>query len=131
MDCGEANLFGKPEVENFGVAALGDKNVGRFNVAVDDSFAVGRVERVGDVNAQVQKQFQIQGAARDAVLQRFPVKTFHGDVGLPIFFANFVNGADVGMIQRGGGSRFAAETFERLLVFRHVLWKEFQGNVAA
>jgi hypothetical protein len=55
MNRGEASLFGKPEVENFGVAPLGDKNVGRLNVAVNDSFAVGRVERVGDVDAEIQK----------------------------------------------------------------------------
>src|ERR1700693_292754 len=128
---GEANLLGKAEVENFGVAAFSDKNIGGLDVAMDDSFAVGSIERVGDVDTEIEEQFQIQGAARDAVLQRFAVKTFHGDVGLPIFLANFVNGADVGMIQRGGRSRLAAKSLERLVVFSHFFGKKFQRDVPA
>ena len=42
-----------------------------------------------------------------------------------------MNGADVRMIQRGGGSRFPAETFKRLLVFGHFVGKKLERDVAA
>jgi hypothetical protein len=32
------------------VAAVGDKNVCRLDVAVDNALGVGRIERVGDFN---------------------------------------------------------------------------------
>ena len=40
--------IGESEIENFGVAAIGDKNVGRLDVAMDDTFGVGGVESLGD-----------------------------------------------------------------------------------
>ena len=55
--CGRAGLdrigfagddFGQAEVQHFGASALGDEDVGRLDVAVDDAFAVSVVERIGD-----------------------------------------------------------------------------------
>jgi len=45
--------------------------------------------------------------------------------------ADFVNRADVGMIQGRGGTGFAPEAFEGLTVIGHVVGQEFQCNVAA
>jgi hypothetical protein len=33
------------------------------------------------------------------MLQRLPVQKFHGDEALALVLANFVDGADVGMVQ--------------------------------
>ena len=44
--------FCQSEVENLGVAALSDENVGWLDVAVDDAFGVSGVERVGDLDGQ-------------------------------------------------------------------------------
>jgi len=43
--------IGEPEIQNLGVAAPGDENVGRLDVTVDDAFCVGGVESVGDLNS--------------------------------------------------------------------------------
>ena len=43
----------------------------------------------------------------DPMLQRDAFQKFHGDERLPVLFANVVDRADVRMIQRGGGLRFA------------------------
>jgi len=40
--------LGEPEVENLRLAALGDEQVRRLQVAMDDAGAVGGIERVGD-----------------------------------------------------------------------------------
>ena len=40
------------EVEDLGVAALGDENVGGFNVAVDDAFAMRGIQAIGDLDGE-------------------------------------------------------------------------------
>ena len=45
--------------------------------------------------------------------------------------ANFVDGADVGVIQGRGGTGFAAETFERLRVVGEFVGQKLQGYEAA
>jgi hypothetical protein len=45
--------------------------------------------------------------------------------------ANLVNGADVGMVQGGGGTRLAAETFQGLRVLRDVVGQELERDEAA
>ena len=50
--------------------------------------------------------------------------------GLSVLFANLVDGADVGVVQRRCGFGFAPKTDESLRVFGYIVWKEFQGDEA-
>ena len=119
------------EIENLGVAARGDEKIRRLDVAMNDAFRVRRIERIGDFNGQRDGVFDLDGAAIDAVLERLPVEKFHGDERASAIFGNFVDGADVGMIQGRGGASFAAETFEGLRVLGDVVRQEFQRDEAA
>jgi hypothetical protein len=65
--------FGQAKIEDFGVAALGDEQVGRFDVAVHDPFRVRGVQRVGDLDSEFQHLIQGEGLAGDDVLQRLAV----------------------------------------------------------
>ena len=47
---------------------------------------------------------------RNAVLERQPVEKLHGDERLAVLVVNFVDGADVGMVQRRGGVGFTLKT---------------------
>ncbi len=49
----------------------------------------------------------------------------------PARVVNFVDGADVGMVQRRGGFGFALETRQRLGIFGDLVRKEFQRHEAA
>ena len=49
----------------------------------------------------------------------------------PSCFADFVDGADVGMIQSGRRSRLAPEAFQRLRIFGQLVGQELQGDEAA
>jgi hypothetical protein len=47
------------------------------------------------------------------VLERAAVHEFHGDEGMAVLLADVVDGADVGMVERGGSFGFATEALER------------------
>jgi hypothetical protein len=51
--------FGQTEIENLGVSALGDKNVGGLDVAMDDALGVRGVEAVCNVNADRKNGFDV------------------------------------------------------------------------
>ena len=120
--------LGKSEIENFGVLSLSYKNIGRLDVAVDDSLRVGRIQGIGDLDADRQQGVEFQGTARDVVLQCCAVKKLHGDERLPVLVVDFVDGADVRVIQRGCSFGFALKTAESLRIFRYFFGEEFEGN---
>lgn len=80
------------------MAALSNENVGWLNVSVNDALAMRRIERVGDLRAQVQNQFGFQRLAHDAVLQGHAIEELHNPKDTAIFFTYIVDRADVGMI---------------------------------
>jgi hypothetical protein len=101
--------FRETEIENLGVATSRDENVGRLDVAVDNSFGVRRVERVRNLNPQLQHLLKRQRLARNAVLERGAFHEFHRNKGLAVVFADFVDGANVGMIQSGSSLPLTVE----------------------
>ena len=68
------HLFRQAEIENLGVAARGDENICGLDVAMDDALRVRGVERVGNLNSQVEDFFEQHGLAADAALQRLAVE---------------------------------------------------------
>ena len=79
-------------------------------------------------DGRFQQFFQIERAILDGVLKGLPFQKFHGDEGFAAVFANIVNGADVGMIQRRSGLCFALETRERLGIRRNGIRQKFQRD---
>ena len=98
---------------------------------MNDAFAMGGVERIGNFDAQREDGLEFHGAPGDQVLERGAVEEFHDEEGASGVLADVVDGADVGMIQGGSGFGFAAETFEGLAVLREIVGKEFEGDEAA
>ena len=67
----------------------------------------------------------------DAVLQGQAVQKLHGDERLLAVFADFIDGADVRVVESGRGVSLAAKAFESLRVLRKILGQEFEGDEAA
>lgn len=80
------------------MATVGDKNVCRFDVPVDDSLRVCSVESIDHFNRQVLQCFQSPGSASDDVLESLALQILHDNETRAILLANFVDRADVGMV---------------------------------
>jgi hypothetical protein len=81
---------------------------------VHEPGGVRGIERVGDLDAEIEHALERQRTTRDFLLQRVAVEQLHHDEGLAVVLADVVNHADVRMIQRRGDARFAAEALEHL-----------------
>ena len=125
----ECNL-GQPEIKNLGVPALGDEDVGRLNVAMNDSLRVRGVEGIGDFNREPQQDIGLDGFSRNPVLEGDALKKLHGDEGLAVFLANVVDGADTGMVECRGRLGLTPKSFQRLPILGNVFGQEFQGDEA-
>ncbi len=69
--------------------------------------------------------------ALDAILQGRAVEILHHDVLAVLVLADVVDGANVGMIERGRGPRFAPEALERLRILRQFVGQKLQGYAPA
>ena len=81
--------------------------------------------------AEREELVHFERALADGVLERHAVEQFHGDEAEAVGFADFVNGADVGVIERGGGAGFAAEALESQQGLARRCREKFQGDEAA
>ena len=59
------------------------------------------------------------------------IEKFHGYESLIAELSNFINGADVGMIQRGSGASFTAKAFQGLRIAGDVVGEKLQSDEAA
>ena len=103
-------LFCQSEIQNFGMSAIGHENVRGLDIPVDDALGVRGVERVRHLHTEVQDFSQFQRLAADAVPQRLPLQQLHGDEVLAVGFIDFVDRADIGMVERRGGKGLALES---------------------
>lgn len=135
----DGGLLRETEIENFGVAALGDEKVGRLDVAMNNTSAVRGVERVSDFDGELENLVERKSATADALFERLALEKFHGQKpSFAVFLArlqrdaaDFVNGANVRMIDRGSGARFSTKAFEGVSVANEFVGQEFKRHEAA
>jgi len=90
--------FARPKSKILACPRAGYKYVGGLDVAVDDSFAVGRIECVRNLSSQLQHSLEGQRLAGHAVRQSLAIEKLHRDKLLAVLLADVVNGADVRVI---------------------------------
>src|SRR5882724_8823854 len=123
---GTRNQFGQAEIQNLGLSTPGDENIGRLEIAMDDSTLMGSVEGVGNLDGDVKDLSARQRLARDDVFESLAFQEFHRNEGMPFGFVNFINGADVGMVEGRGGPCLALKSLQDLMVADKVGWEELQ-----
>ncbi len=78
--------FRQPKIENLGVAALGNKNIGGLDIAVDNALGMRGVESIGNLDGQRKEFFGFHRSPSDAMLQRHAVQKLHGDERFAVLF---------------------------------------------
>ena len=118
--------YGETEVQNIGESELGNEDDCRNDDAVDDALSVGGIEGIRYLYANVEKSFQFEGAAGDALCECRPIQEFHRDEGVATLFNYVVNGADIWMIQRRCRPGLALKSRKRLRIFANIIRQKFE-----
>ena len=63
-----------------------------------DPLGMGHIQCIGNLNSVVQHLFSGKWPDENQVFERLPFQQLHGKEGLPLFIADFIDGADTGMI---------------------------------
>ena len=98
---------------------------------MDDPLGVRRLERVGDLDPDLEELPELEGPAPDPLGQRLALEQLHRDEVLALVLVDLVDRADAGVVERRGGARLALEALERGRVLRHLRGQELQRDVAA
>jgi hypothetical protein len=122
--------FGETKIQDFCVTAFDNEDIGGLDVTVNDAFSMGGIEGVGNLDGDIQQTLQFHRPAGDCIFESLALKTFHGDEGFTIFFADVMDGADVGMVQRRGSFGFAAKAAEGLRIPGEVFGEKFKSDEA-
>ena len=96
---------------------------------MNDAFRVRRIQCVRHLNSQIQNGRCFQRFALDALLESLPVQVLHGDEWSRFVFPDLVDGADVRVIERRCGSRFALESLDYLRITRQFLRQKLQSHL--
>ena len=98
---------------------------------MDDALRVGGVQRIGNLDGEVEQFVRLEQFPGNALLQGLALQQLHSDEGLAFVLADFVNRADVGMVQRRGGAGLALEAFQGLTVLAPLLRQELESDLTA
>ena len=93
---------------------------------MNDSFAVRRFERLGNLTRVVERSLDGQRPAQGLALDQFQ----HQAIYIAGFFQS-VDGRDIGMIQRSQRTRLAAETGQAFWITRELGGQGLDGDIAA
>ena len=77
--------------------------------------------------ATQREEFRLERLTSNPLLQRHAIQELHGDEGAIAFQSDFINGADIRMVQRRGNP---GKLFKSLKFMSQFVWKKLQGNTA-
>ena len=90
---------------------------------------MSRVERVGNLDSQIEHRLDLQRLAADYVPERLAFQQFHGNKGSPIDLVDLMDRADVRVIKRGCCLGFPLKAAEGLRIVREFVRKKLQSDV--
>ena len=78
-----------------------------------------------------EKKDDSQAQQANDLVKGFAFEQLHSDEGFSVVLFDGVNGADAGVVQRGGGTSFAEKTLMAFRILQFVFGKEFQRDAAS
>ena len=102
--------------------------IGGFDVAVNDAPAVSRFQTLGGLRGDVDHLVELERAIADFVLDGAARDEGHGEEGLSLGLIDFIDGANVGMVECRRGLGFAQEAFLGFGVFNDVGAEKLQRD---
>ncbi len=108
------------------MSALGDEDVRRLDVAMNDAFRMSRIQRIRNLDSQRQNLLGFHRSACNLVPQREAVQKLHSDEGLPSLLSNFIDCADIGMVEGRRRLSLSLESGQCLRVFGDIIGQELQ-----
>src|SRR5438094_5579454 len=130
--------FRKTEIEHLDRTVLGDLDIGRLEIAMDDPALVRGIERVGKLSRDRERLLQRNRTAHDPLREILTIDELHDDarrtapvpdVGLVQPF-DPVHVRDIRMIQRSQHDGFALEAGETIGIASDRVWQYLDGDVA-
>jgi hypothetical protein len=120
--------FREPEIQDFGVAPLGDENVRWLDVPVNDALGMRGIQSICNLNRNVKKPIEFDRQASDDVLESGTIQIFHCNEDVTILFADVMYDADIWMIQCRSGLSFSLESRQALSASGKIVGEKFQSN---
>src|SRR5262249_980480 len=123
--------FRQAKIEDFELSALSKEQIGGLYVAMDDSFCMGGIETVGELNRDFQHRTECKRLTVQLLVETLSFQEFHGNKRPAVRLADFVDRADVGMVQRGGRPRLSRKSLKIRAVGVDRIGQELQSNLSA
>jgi hypothetical protein len=109
-----AGLLGKAKIEDFDLLRVlltaNDEDVGRFYVAMNDPELMCLFESPRQLQGKLQHLTYRQRPSPQRLPHRLALEQLHDEIWLAFVLAEVMNRADIGMVQRGGSTRFSKKT---------------------
>ena len=125
-----AHQLGQAEVEDLDAAVLGDEDVVRLEIAVDDALVVGRGEALGDLRGVVDRLAHRQRRASDALAQRLALEQLGDHERRAVVSAEIVDREDVRVVELAGGARLLLEATQPVGVLGEGRGQDLEGDLA-
>jgi hypothetical protein len=97
---------------------------------MDDAFAMSGVESIRELYADIQETINGQRVAAKFLIEAMPFEKFHRDERFAIDFVDFVDGADVRVIQGGGSASLPRKAFQICGIGFDRFGKKLQSDAA-
>src|SRR5215471_7261193 len=102
------------EIKKLGLAPGIDKCIRWLDVPVHNARCVGGIQSIGNLKRELQLRFVVERLASNALLESATLQQLHDDKRLALVLVDVMNRTNMRVIESGGGSRFALESFQGL-----------------
>src|SRR5207245_5031161 len=121
--------FREPEIQNFRLTSIRNEDVRWLDVSMDDALRMCCIERVGNLDAEIEHRFDLQRFSSDLVLEGLTFEVLHSDEGPSFIFPNVVNRADIRVIECRGSASLLLKALKCLPILGHSVRKELQRDM--